>query len=82
MVSLFPRVLQDATTLQMEGTMLRQQLLKLGETVTAVEAEAGHSIQRLQKIDRLKACLKVIVYPCNFNNWHGAILDSEYKLNS
>ncbi|XP_048003642.1 conserved oligomeric Golgi complex subunit 7 isoform X1 [Leguminivora glycinivorella] len=57
-VNSIPRTLQDAAALQLEGAMLQQQLLSLGEKVEGVEEQTGHSILSLQRIDQLKSRLE------------------------
>ncbi|XP_045781466.1 conserved oligomeric Golgi complex subunit 7 isoform X1 [Maniola jurtina] len=57
-VSSIPRVLQDASTLQLEGALLQQKLLALEQQVQGVEEQTGHSIQSLQRIDQLKSSLE------------------------
>ncbi|KAJ8705762.1 hypothetical protein PYW08_012808 [Mythimna loreyi] len=57
-VSSIPRILQDASSLQLEGAMLQQKLLALEQKVQSVEEQTGHSIESLQKIDQLKSRLE------------------------
>ncbi|XP_026499513.2 conserved oligomeric Golgi complex subunit 7 [Vanessa tameamea] len=57
-VTSIPRVLQDASTLQLEGALLQQKLVNLEEQVQGVEEQTGHSIKSLQKIDQLKSRLE------------------------
>ncbi|XP_052745752.1 conserved oligomeric Golgi complex subunit 7 isoform X2 [Bicyclus anynana] len=57
-VSSVPRILQDASGLQLEGAMLQQKLVTLEQQVQGVEEQTGHSIQSLQRIDQLKSSLE------------------------
>lgn len=57
-VTSIPRILQDASSLQLEGAMLQQKLLSLEQKVQSVEEQTGHSIESLQKIDQLKSRLE------------------------
>ncbi|XP_041968690.1 conserved oligomeric Golgi complex subunit 7 [Aricia agestis] len=57
-VTTVPKVLQDASTLQMEGEMLQQKLSTLERQVEGVEEQTGQSIKSLQKIDQLKTRLE------------------------
>ncbi|KAF9812380.1 hypothetical protein SFRURICE_005491, partial [Spodoptera frugiperda] len=57
-VTSIPRILQDASSLQLEGAMLQQKLLSLEQKVQSVEEQTGHSIESLQKIDTLKSRLE------------------------
>ncbi|XP_047039230.1 conserved oligomeric Golgi complex subunit 7 isoform X3 [Helicoverpa zea] len=57
-VTSIPRILQDASALQLEGAMLQQKLLSLEQKVQSVEEQTGHSIESLQKIDQLKSRLE------------------------
>lgn len=59
-VSSIPRILQDASGLQVEGALLQQQLLSLESKVQGVEEQTGHSIESLQRIDQLKSRLEVL----------------------
>ncbi|XP_045540901.1 conserved oligomeric Golgi complex subunit 7 [Papilio machaon] len=57
-VTSVPRILQDASTLQVEGALLQQKLLTLEDQVQGVERQTGQSIESLQRIDRLKSRLE------------------------
>ncbi|CAH2101287.1 unnamed protein product [Euphydryas editha] len=57
-VTSIPRVLQDASQLQLEGALLHQKLGTLEQQVQGVEEQTGHSIKSLQKIDQLKSRLE------------------------
>ncbi|XP_026318513.1 conserved oligomeric Golgi complex subunit 7-like [Hyposmocoma kahamanoa] len=57
-VTSIPRILQDASALQMEGALLQQKLLNLESKVQGVEEQTGHSIESLQRIDQLKSRLE------------------------
>ncbi|CAH0599565.1 unnamed protein product [Chrysodeixis includens] len=57
-VTSIPRIIQDASSLQLEGALLQQKLLSLEQKVQSVEEQTGHSIESLQKIDTLKSRLE------------------------
>ncbi|KAJ2941754.1 hypothetical protein O0L34_g10560 [Tuta absoluta] len=57
-VTSIPRILQDASSLQVEGAVLQQQLQSLERKVQGVEEQTGHSIESLQRIDQLKSRLE------------------------
>ncbi|XP_075989528.1 conserved oligomeric Golgi complex subunit 7 [Anticarsia gemmatalis] len=57
-VTSIPRIMQDASSLQLEGTLLQQKLVSLEQKVQSVEQQTGHSIESLQKIDTLKSRLE------------------------
>ncbi|CAB3222445.1 unnamed protein product [Arctia plantaginis] len=57
-VTSIPRIMQDASSLQLEGALLQQKLLSLEQKVQSVEEQTGHSIESLQKIDSLKSRLE------------------------
>ncbi|KAJ0169793.1 hypothetical protein K1T71_014399 [Dendrolimus kikuchii] len=57
-VTSVPRILQDASSLQLEGALLQQKLLALEQKVQDVEEQTGNSIESLQKIDQLKSRLE------------------------
>ncbi|XP_045489555.1 conserved oligomeric Golgi complex subunit 7 [Pieris rapae] len=53
-----PRIIQDVSSLQLDGALLQQKLRSLEQQVQSVEEETGHSIESLQKIDLLKSRLE------------------------
>ncbi|XP_028172438.1 conserved oligomeric Golgi complex subunit 7-like, partial [Ostrinia furnacalis] len=57
-VTSIPRVLQDASSLQLEGALLQQRLLSLEQMVRDVQEQTGHSIESLQRTDQLKSRLE------------------------
>ncbi|XP_068625926.1 conserved oligomeric Golgi complex subunit 7 [Battus philenor] len=57
-VNSVPRILQDASSLQVEGALLQQKLVTLEQQVQGVEQQTGQSIESLQRIDRLKSRLE------------------------
>ncbi|XP_026725563.1 conserved oligomeric Golgi complex subunit 7 [Trichoplusia ni] len=57
-VTSIPRIVQDASSLQLEGALLQQKLMSLEQKVQSVEEQTGHSIESLQKIDQLKSRLE------------------------
>ncbi|CAH2062462.1 unnamed protein product, partial [Iphiclides podalirius] len=57
-VTSVPKILQDASSLQLEGALLQQKLLTLEQQVQGVEQQTGQSIESLQRIDRLKSRLE------------------------
>ncbi|KAM3955548.1 conserved oligomeric Golgi complex subunit 7 [Aphomia sociella] len=57
-VTAVPRILQDASSLQLEGALLQQKLLSLEQKVQDVEEQTGNSIESLQRIDHLKSRLE------------------------
>lgn len=57
-VTSIPRIMQDASSLQLEGAMLQQKLQALEQKVESVEEQTGHSIESLEKIDSLKSRLE------------------------
>ncbi|KAL0852763.1 hypothetical protein ABMA27_012579 [Loxostege sticticalis] len=57
-VTSIPRVLQDASALQLEAALLQQKLISLEKMVQDVEEQTGNSIESLQRIDQLKSRLE------------------------